>query len=64
MRTLLRIGMGIHSLPIVLGWRTGTPRDQRQCQHCNLHAIHDERHLVLGCAAMQPVPIRYSFISV
>ena len=39
--------------------RTGTPRDQRLCQHCTLHAIHDERHLVLECPAMQPVRDHY-----
>ena len=51
--------MGTHSLPNVLGRRTGTPRDQRLCQHCTLHAIHDEKHLVLECPAMQPVRDRY-----
>ena len=59
MRTLLRFRMGTHSLPNVLGRRTGTPRDQRLCQHCTLHAIHDEKHLVLECPAMQPVRDRY-----
>ena len=32
--------MGSHSLPIVLGRRNGTPRDQRLCQQCDLHAVH------------------------
>ena len=41
MRTLLRFRMGTHSLPNVLGRRTGTRRDQRLCQHCTLHAIHE-----------------------
>ena len=26
---------------------------------CDLHAIHDERHLVFGCPATQPVQDRY-----
>ena len=54
MRTLLRFRMGSHSLPIVLGRRTGVPRVQRLCQRCNLHALHDERH-VFECPAMQCV---------
>ena len=59
MRTLLRFRMGSHSLPIVLGRRTGVPRAQRLCQRCNLHAVHDERHLVFECPAMQCVRDRY-----
>ena len=59
MRTLLRLRMGSHSLPIVLGRRTGVPRAQRLCQRCNLHALHDERHLVFECPAMQCVRDRY-----
>ena len=51
MRTLLRFRMGSHSLPIVLG--------RRLCQRCNLHALHDERHLVFECPAMQCVRDRY-----
>ena len=60
MRTLLRFRMGSHSLPIVLGRRTGVPRAQRLCQRCNLHAVHDERHLVFECPAMQCVRDRLS----
>ena len=56
---LLRFRMGSHSLPIVLGRRTGVPRAQRLCQRCNLHAVHDERHLVFECPAMQCVRDRY-----
>ena len=55
MRTLLRLRMGSHSLPIVLGRRTGVPRAQRLCQRCKLHAVHDERHLVFECRAMHSV---------
>ena len=32
---------------------------QRLCQRCNLHALHDERHLVLECPAMQCVRDQY-----
>ena len=32
---------------------------QRLCQRCNLHALHDERHLVFECPAMQCVRDRY-----
>ena len=32
----------------------GIPRDQCLCQQCDLHAVHDERHLVFECPAMQP----------
>ena len=45
------------SLPIVLSRRTGVPRAQRLCQRCNLHALHDKRHL--ECPAMQCVRDRY-----
>ena len=51
--------LGSHSLPIVLGRRTGVPWAQRLCQRCNLHAVHDERHLVFECPAMQCVRDRY-----
>ena len=49
-----------HSLPIVLGWRTGFPRAHRLCLRYNLHALHDERRLVFECPAMQCVRDRYS----
>ena len=39
LRTLLHFRMGSHSLPIVVGWRTGIPKGQRLCQRCNLHAL-------------------------
>ena len=45
-------------MKFVLGRRTGVPRAQRLCQRCNLHALHDERHLV-ECPAMQCVRDRY-----
>ena len=57
--SFLRFRMGSHSLPIVLSRRNGTPRDLRLCQQCALHAVHDERHLVFECPAMQPVRDRY-----
>ena len=47
------------SLPIVLGRRTGVARAQRLCQRCNLHAVHDERHHVFECPAMQCVRDRF-----
>ena len=59
MRVLLRFRMGTHSVPNVLGRRFGIPRDQRLCQHCTLHAAHDERHLLLECPAMQTVRDHY-----
>ena len=51
--------MGAHSLPHVLDRRTGAPLDQHMCLRCTLHAIHDERHLILEFPAMQPVQDRY-----
>ena len=48
MRVLLRFRMGTHSLPIVLSRRSGIPWDQRLCPHCTLHAVHDERYLLLN----------------
>ena len=59
MRMLLHFRMGTHSLPIFLGRRSGIAREWRLCQHCTLHAVHDEEHLVLECPAMQPVRDRY-----
>ena len=32
---------------------------QHLCQRCNLHAFHDERHVVFECPAMQCVRDRY-----
>ena len=47
--------MGTHSLPIVLGRRSGVQWDRRLGQHCTLQAVHDERHVLLECSAMQTV---------
>ena len=55
MRVLLRFQMGAHSLPVVLGRRTGTPWDQRLCQRCDQHAVGDERHMFFECPAVQCV---------
>ena len=33
-----------HHCPTVLGRHNGTPRDQRLCQRCVLHAAHDDRN--------------------
>ena len=41
-------------LPIALGQRTGVPWAQRLCHWCNLHPLHDGRHLEferLPCSA-------------
>ena len=59
MRVLLRSRMGTHSLLVVLGRRSGIPQDQRLCRHHTLHAVHDERHLLLERLAMQTVRDRY-----
>ena len=58
MRILLRFRLGAHSLPVVMGRRTGTPRAQRLCQQCDPHAVGDERHMVnrLCCRARAQVP--------
>ena len=53
MHALLRFIMGAHLLPVVLGRRTGVSRTQRSCQRCNLHALHDESHLVFEGPAIQ-----------
>ena len=55
MRMLLLLRLGNPSLPIVLGRRSGTLRDQRLCRRCNVHAPYDERYLIIKCPAMQSV---------
>ena len=60
MRLLLRFRMGAHSLLIVQGRRSGTPRGQRLCQRCDQHAVGDERHLIFECPAMQCVRDKYA----
>ena len=52
MRILLQFRLGAHSLPVVMGRRTGTPRVQRLCQFCDQHAVGDER--VMGRRAGNP----------
>ena len=60
MRTLLRFRLGAHNLPVVLGRRNGTPRDQRLCQRCDQDAVGDERHLIFECPAVQCVRDKYA----
>ena len=60
MRILLRFRLGAHSLPVVMGRRTGTPRAQRLCQQCDQHAVGDERHMVFECPALQAVRDKYA----
>ena len=49
MHTLLRFRMGAHSLPVVLGRRSGVPRAQRLCQRCNLHCNGLTFQLITVC---------------
>ena len=55
MRILLRFRLGAHSLLVVVSCRTGTPRAQRLSQHCDQHAVGDERHIMFECPALQAV---------
>ena len=55
MRILLRFRLGAHSLLVVVSCRTGTPRAQRLSQHCDQHAVGDERHMMFECPALQAV---------
>ena len=64
MRVLLRLRMGAHSPPVVLGRRTGAPRPQRLCQRCDQHAVGDQRHMVFECAALQCVRDEYAALTV
>ena len=60
----LRFRMGTRSLPHVT-YHIGVVQAlrhlpaQRMCQRCNLHAPHDDRHLVSERPAMQCVRDRY-----
>lgn len=60
MRTLLHFRMRAHSFLNVLGWRNGVPRAQHLCQRCNLHALQDDRHLVIECPCHACVRDRYT----
>lgn len=53
MRILLRFWMGAHSLPVVMGRRTGTPGAKRLCQQCEQPAVGDRRHMIFKCPALQ-----------
>ncbi len=59
MRYLLRFRMGCHGLASDIGRRTGVLRLQRLCPHCDMHTVGDERHVVFGCATLQPVRDRF-----
>ena len=51
--------MRAHSLPIVLGRRTGVPQAQRLCQRCSLHALLMRGTLCLSalpCSCVGPSP--------
>jgi len=60
MRILLRFRLGAHSLPVVMGRRTGIPRAQRLCQQCDQHAVGDERHMIFECPALQALRDKYA----
>ena len=62
MRCLLRFRMGCHGLANDTGRRTGVPRLQRLCPHCDMHSIGDERHVVFECAALQPVRDKFPIL--
>ena len=48
LQILLQLRMGAHSLPVVLGRRTSTPRAQGFCQRFDQHAVGDKRHMGLS----------------
>ena len=58
---LLRFRLGCHSLPCVVGWRTGIPRHLRHCALCN-QGVGDEKHLVFECIALSHLRSRFQHL--
>ena len=59
MQTSCSLGWGPIHCPLCWAGAMGPQKDQRLRQQCDLHAVHDERHLVFEGPAMQPVRDRY-----
>jgi hypothetical protein len=58
---LLRFRLGCHSLPCVVGRRTGIPRHLRRFALCR-QGLKDERHLVFECISLIPIPLRFQHL--
>jgi exonuclease III len=58
---LLRFRLGCHSLPCVVGRRTGIPRHLRHCALCN-QGVGDEKHLVFECIALSHLRSRFQHL--
>jgi hypothetical protein len=58
---LLRFRLGCHSLPRVVGRRTGIPRHLRHCALCN-QGVGDEKHLVFDCIALSHLRSRFQHL--
>lgn len=53
-RQLSRFRLGCQHLPIVVGWRSETPREPSMCQrcHCGLGGEHLGEHLIFECSSV------------
>jgi hypothetical protein len=58
---LLRFRFGRHSLPYVVGQRTGIPRHLRHCVLCR-QGVGDEKHMVFECIALSHIRSRFQHL--
>ena len=60
LRRYLRFRLSCTALPVVEGRRVNRVlRHLRLCQHCNMGAMGDQRHVVFECTALQHVRDRF-----
>lgn len=61
MQSLFRFRCGGHSLPNIVGARTGIPRQERICPRCKTGPC-DERHLVFECSDLASLRHDFQFL--
>jgi hypothetical protein len=58
--SLVRFRLGAHGFRVSTGRWDGTPRADRLCCKCPMHAVEDERHVVFACPYYSGVRERFS----